>query len=381
MNEKILQVAKYLAQSDKNLRAKALVKLADYLKRGYDNELIARVLASYIKKEDNEKLNTYAKKILAATGAKLGSSKKHKTSILASKNAKIALGGVLVIFVLLLFVDFGSKEQKPVEKKPVVVYKGPVSKKQPEKQTSIEAAIDLNNANTMKLDFDRDFNDLEMLKAAFQVRFNPPRRKILKSRVKVVQSTNSNGFSMGKKELSFVFQKKVIKKTKSSIKLSVVLKDVKGNVKPELLGFPSEGEIVFLEISRNFSVSKVRSKDKRKRNKSYVFPFPIFSDEPIMQGSNWGTNMSNARFGVNTQYTIDGILREENKNLFKISFLSVSESRGGPSIFHVDRKGVFLVDSTTGIPNYLKLRTVSKTRLKGSGFPIEHEMLIEENAL
>ena len=38
-------------------------------------------------------------------------------------------------------------------------------------------------------------------------------------------------------------------------------------------------------------------------------------------------------------------------------------------------------DEETGMPEYLKIRSISKSQLEGSGFPVENEIVLEETVL
>ena len=190
---------------------------------------------------------------------------------------------------------------------------------------------------------------------------------------------------MSTKTLSFLLKKRVLEKKQNNIALGVKITGSKGNAEPMFFGFPPSGIETIFDVMENYTITGVRqlkSKKRDSKSESYMLALPQLPDKKVSIAETWGTRMINQKFGVVSQYKIEGIISlSKTKKVIKISFLSVSESRGELSNFHVDRKGIYYLDDKTGVVEYMKMHTISKTRLIGSGFPIENEVILEETLL
>jgi len=385
--EKIKTVSKYLRHKDVKLRGKALKKLEAYLSRGYDRNLIDNELKKFISVEKNEKLLSFARQLCEEhhAGTQKGTSRKRFYKIAA------VLAGVfgLIILVLVLIPSEdkkGASTDASADKVADIGDSSAMMNKGKTGDTPEAIDVELSAAEGINIEPLKKFDDTQPLDREVKLRFSPGRRKTYKSRVKIVQKMGSSGRIISQKEVSFILKKKVLMRRKNSVTISVSVDGVKGSTSPSFLGFPAPGKEVIFDIAGNFSVRKIRLK-KRSRGSasgsiSYTLPFPQYSDDFVKTGSRWGNNLKTENFAVNSSYHFDGkVPLSGSKSVFKISFLSASESRSRTSTFHVDRKGVFYVGSRTGIPQYLKLHTISKTKLKGSGFPVENEVVIEETLL
>lgn len=344
----------------------------------------------------NEKLVTYAKQIILDS----------ETQIKAPRPNLINLRSLTIIFSLIIIVILGAillfynppkptpaptqteniisstQTQVTPPKNPQTnldkpVTQAPAVSKIPELTLATSNEIDLAPLKTM--------GEVTPIQQKIKLAFSPYVRKPIKTIVTATQATTSNGMKISEKKVSFVMLKKITGKAKNLIIVKAIISQVKGNTSPTMLGFPKANEEVTMEIGPDFSVKNVYSKTKPKgkvnSDGGFVLPFPRFDTNPIDSSSTWGSNIKQDNFAINVQYKVNGLITHKGKQLLELSFLSTSASLSQGALFFVDRKGLFYVEKDSGLPVYLKLKTVSKTKLNDTGFPIENTITIEETAL